>query len=109
MNTSEVIAEREWLAVSPDDKERRVVLRVSRAEHRPRGEWICSVSVDDIDSRTHEIAGMDSWQAVELAMHFVAKRIIAFQRQGWKFYWDEKREPALPTDLCRGVIASGDG
>ena len=106
MSSVSTIAEREWLAVSPDGTEHRLVLSVGGPQHKPRGEWTCAVTLWPLDSGTHEVAGMDSWQAVELAMQHIAYRIQAFQRLGWQFFWDANREPASPADLYKSVGAS---
>lgn len=96
------IAEREWLAVSPERVEHRLVLRIGSPQHKLRGEWTCSISLGVLDTRVYEIAGMDSWQAIALSMQHLAIRIKNFEDLGWRFYWDCEREQASPNDLYPG-------
>ena len=97
------IAERVWLAVSPDGRECQAVLRVGAPVPEPHGGWECSVSLGALDHRTDTVAGADSWQAVEQAMFHIAKRIQTFERLGWRFYWGPEREEASPSELSRGL------
>ena len=105
MDIAGVFAEREWLAISPERAEFQVALRIRCPQHKPRGEWTCEVSLGALDAKPIEIAGMDSWQAVEQAMLHVARRIHHFESLGWQFYWDAQRERAFPTDLYKGASA----
>jgi hypothetical protein len=93
-------AERTWFAVAPDGTEHEVVLRVGVPTLEPGGEWRAPVSLGALESRIHNIAGVDAWQAVTLAMRFAATRVSHFAEEGWLFYWDHGGDPASPSELA---------
>ena len=97
-----VAAERTWLAVAPDGTEHELVLRVGIPTQAPGGEWWSAVSLGVLESREQRVAGVDAWQAVELAMRFIASRVGHFAADGWQFYWERDGEPAAPSDLIGG-------
>jgi len=97
-------AERTWLGVSPNGERHQVILRVSSPTHQARGEWTCTISLGELDPRSDEVAGMDSWQAVQLSMLHIAKRVEAFERLGWRFFFgDAQEDPASHSDLLHSV------
>ena len=103
MSSDPIVLEREWFAVAPDGAEHALLLRVSRPIQLPRGEWSATASVGVLDPTPHEIAGMDSWQAVDESMRFIAIRVRHFQERGWQFFWERGGEVASPSDLARAV------
>jgi hypothetical protein len=100
VNAPSTFAERIWLGVSPNGEKHRIVLRVGAPVQKARSEWSCIISLGALDDRTDEIAGADSWQAVEQSMLHVAKRVAVLERCGWRFFfWDAQDDPASYTDL----------
>lgn len=93
------VAERTWFAVAPDGTEHEVVVSVGLPAKMERGEWRCVASVGCLEAATHSIAGIDSWQAIGLAMSFAASRLSHFADKGWRFYWEREGELATPEDL----------
>ena len=92
--------ERTWFAIAPDGTEQDVAVRVEAPVQDPRGEWRALVSVGCLESRIHSIAGIDSWQAMGLAMNFAANRVCHFSENGWKFYWERGGDIASLADLA---------
>jgi hypothetical protein len=99
MSIDAIAIERTWFAISPDGAEHDVVLRIGVPTHMPEGEWRTAVSLGALESRTHAIVGIDPWQAVSLAMRFVATRVAHFAEDGWQFYWERGGELASPSEL----------
>ncbi|MFC6217098.1 DUF6968 family protein [Pelomonas aquatica] len=93
-------AERIWFAVAPDGTEHEVVVAIGPPTKAERGEWRSVASVGCLETATHSIAGIDSWQAIELAMRFSARRIGHFAEIGWRFYWERGGELATAQDLA---------
>jgi hypothetical protein len=52
------------------------------------------------------IFGVDSWQAVELAMRFITKLVIHAEQEGWRFFWKEGGDPATAAELMHYGAAS---
>jgi hypothetical protein len=100
MSFYSVAAERVWFAVAPDGSGHEVAIRVMVPTKADRGEWRAAVSIGGTDSRPCSIAGIDSWQAICLAMSFSATRLGHFAEDGWAFYWEREGEAAIPEDLA---------
>jgi hypothetical protein len=94
-----VAAERVWFAVAPDGTEHQVTLQVGIPAQASDGVWWSAVSLLPLESRERRIAGIDGWQAVNLAMSYVAARVDHFAAHGWQFFWSPDGEPATPTEL----------
>ena len=105
MEITAVFLERAWIAVSPQGEEQPLAIRVTFPMVQPTGEWTSRVSLGNIKHGTDDIHGMDSWQAMELAMHHAAIRVRHLESQGWTFFWDDDdREPAAHRELFRGCL-----
>ena len=100
MTSAIPFVKRTWFAIAPDGAEHDVVISVGLPAQVPRGEWRAVVSVGCLESRTHSIAGIDSWQALCLAMSFAATRVGHFAEDGWRFYWERDGDIATPEDLA---------
>ncbi len=96
---SSPVAERTWFGIAPNGGEHTVVIRVNVSGQQSGGEWSAIVRLEGIDDREYSIAGVDSWQALQLAMRFAASRVEHHVEMGWKFYWDRRGEIATAADL----------
>jgi hypothetical protein len=59
--------------------------------------WACPVAVDGIDSSLADQHGIDSWQALLLAISLVRSRLEHFIETGGKLYWRD--DPSTEVDL----------
>ena len=100
MESEAVAAERLWFAVAPDGSEHEIVIRINVPSPDPKGSWLALVSISGLESRTFNIAGVDAWQAMSLAMHFVVVRVSHYAKLGWQFYWERGGSLASPTELA---------
>jgi hypothetical protein len=75
--------------VSPDGIKREVTLTVLMPSRRAGGGWRAPVQLKGLDDGIHNIAGMDSWQALSLAMRFAGVRLGHLVEKGWSLYWDD--------------------
>ena len=100
-------AERILFAVAPDGAEHEVALRVGVPTAAPSGEWWAAVSLGVLEARQHRIAGIDAWQAVQLAMRFVVTRVGHFAADGWQFYTERGGERTSPSELLGGTLPLG--
>lgn len=100
MSIVPIAAERVWFVVAPDGTEHEVAIRVMVPFKADRGEWRAAVSLGCIEAKPYFIAGVDSWQAICLAMSFAATRLSHFAEDGWIFYWERGGDVATPEDLA---------
>ena len=99
MPSPTIVADRSWFAIAPDGTEHDVVMTVYLPYLGEGGEWRCPVTISRLELKPLAIAGIDSWQAIHLAMKFAATRLGHFADQGWKFYWERGGELAAREDL----------
>lgn len=99
MSQQLIAAERRWFAIAPDGSEHEIVIRVGAPKPQPGGEWSASISLGSLDAHIYEIAGIDGWQAVTLAMRYATTRLGHFAEEDWRFYWDRGGELTTPGDL----------
>jgi hypothetical protein len=93
---TDIAAERRWYVISPEGIGQTLVVRVGVPVKR-EDDWSCSVSLGVLDS--YMIYGVDSWQAIQQAILFAARRVSHFVEDGWKLYWEEHGDKADPNDL----------
>jgi hypothetical protein len=102
MSTDAPYVERVWFAVAPDGTEHTLTLRIGAPYLRPGGEWAADASLGVLDTHTHSIVGIDSWQAVHESMRFIASGVRHYHAVGWRYFWERGGEEAPPTDLLGG-------
>ena len=100
MSTQPIAASRYWFAISPDGEEIDVEISVGVPTPTEHGEWCSVASLGRLELKTYSILGIDSWQAIHLAMKFVSTRLMHFAESGWRFYWKRGGEDATPEVLA---------
>jgi hypothetical protein len=95
------VAKRTWHGVAPDGAEREVTIAIGQPILQAGGEWRSNVTLGCLDTHVARIAGIDSWQALQLGMQFAAARVAGFAEDGWEFYWEQGGDPADPADLVK--------
>ena len=87
------------LAVDADGREFELTLAVGRAYRVNEVQWSCPVSMTGLYERLVDIAGVDSWQATQLAFRLIADLLESFIEQGGRLMWTDSREPLALADL----------
>ncbi|UCF88767.1 MAG: hypothetical protein JSV70_00470 [bacterium] len=62
-------------------------------------EWACPVSMEGLYKQRGPIFGVDSFQALMLAVKFVKDLLKDFQDKGGSIYWADDSKPASLNDL----------
>ncbi|QGZ39459.1 hypothetical protein IP92_01730 [Pseudoduganella flava] len=94
MEELELCCRRVWLTDDGQGGRRDFVLEVFAPE--PDGaDARCQVAVDGERMRVY---GVDSWQAVTLALRFLRIQVEDLERRGLKLYWQDGT-PATAADL----------
>ena len=101
MDNAACVVERQWHGVAPDGTEHAVALRIGTPVRDEHGDWSVDVSLVPMQNTTYRIIGIDSWQAVDLAMTHLAVLARHYHTQGWRFFWDRGGDVAYPSDLRR--------
>lgn len=92
MSSHVTVIERKWFAIAPDGGECDVALQIGAPSQERGGEWCADVRFVGLETGSHKIFGMDSWQAAALGMKFAASRTQDLCGRGWLFYWERGGE-----------------
>jgi hypothetical protein len=93
------IAQRTVLAVDADGGEFPLTLAAGAPYETGTGDWACAARLDGLDPKPVALFGIDSWQALQLAMQYIAHRLHSFTAQGGQLLWPEEREPVSVAEL----------
>ena len=88
-----------WFARGPDGTPHVVTLVVGLPTQQRGGHWLAPVTLAGLQSRTHQIAGYDGPQAIQLAIRFVALELEALAEKGWTFHVTEHGPRVIIADL----------
>ena len=61
--------------------------------------WACPVSIEGLHAKLHDAVGIDSWQALSLAMGLTRQLLGYFLEDGGKLYWEEGGDEVILNDL----------
>jgi len=96
---TDIIAERELVADSPKKGHFHVVIRIGRPYQVSDVEWACPVVIEGLHSRLPDIHGIDSFQALMLALNLVRSLLEGFVEEGGKLSWPESGEEVSVDSL----------
>lgn len=91
------IATRELVGERAGGKRFNITIRIGEPYQVNDVSWACPVAVDGVDTRLADMHGIDSWQALLLAISLVRSRLEHFREIGGKLYWPE--EPSREITL----------
>jgi uncharacterized protein DUF6968 len=101
----DVIAERRLIAIFPNAGPISVHLRIGRpAAHKEEG-WVCPVQAQGLRlwQGPAKISGEDSWQALNLALLFLRRMLIAEAERGAEFHYEDGETPIRAQELFDGI------
>lgn len=83
---NQVVAERELVAEPSEGARFTLVVRIGIPQLGPHDSWVCAASIDGLSHRPLEANGMDSMQALLLAIRNVRGQLKRFVTHGGKLY-----------------------
>ena len=81
-----LIAERRWFAVAPDGEEFDLIIRLGQPYPATNASWACPLTLEGLHKKLPDIHGIDSLQAIELAMKLAADLVCSFAEKGGKIF-----------------------
>lgn len=81
------VATRELIGERPDGERFNIAIAIGKPYEVNGLSWACPVAVHGIDVQLADIHGIDSWQALLLAIGLVRSRLEHFLETGGKLYW----------------------
>ena len=110
-----MIAETTLIMCDIDGGRREIHIKIGTPYKIPGGDAACPLSMDGLYGKLHDIYGIDTFQALVLAVKFVRLTLRALEKKGATFYMSEEGKD-YPVDigfLCgegygfRGIIGIG--
>ncbi len=99
-------AERRLWAIDATGREFALTIAVGEPYRVDGGDWACSVATEGLFDRLPDIHGVDSWQALQLALRLVASLLTGCATDGGRLFGFEEREPVAPYELFARVTTS---
>jgi hypothetical protein len=95
----EAAAERKIVCVFADGRCQSVSLRIGRPHRLSGGDWACPVSVDGLYAKLPAVNGVDSWQALMLAIRLVKYLLETEVERGAVLHWPDNEKAISPSEL----------
>lgn len=90
------IATRELVGERAGGERFNITVRIGEPYQVNDVSWACPVGVDGVDTHLADMHGIDSWQALLLAISLVRSRLEHFLETGGKLYWREEPSREIP-------------
>lgn len=84
-----IVAERKLIMRGKDREEREIHIKIGRPYEVSKGEAACPLAIDGLYGRLPDIRGVDTFQALGLAMKFVQLTLKAWEKKGAVFLISE--------------------
>lgn len=90
MSEKEKIAKTKLYAIDKDGRGFEINLSIGVPYPMPNDkDWACSVGMEGLHSGLHEIYGVDSWQALNLALKLPRRILTYFVEDGGKLFLEK--------------------
>lgn len=96
---AEIVAERRIVAVLAKGEKRTLRVAVGRPYQVNNVSWACPVKIDGLYTNLCDMVGIDSWQALGLAISLARQLLGQFLEDGGKLYWEEGGDEMTLDDL----------
>ena len=93
------IAERKIFSNSPDGQKKLLGIAIGQPYQVDDVSWACPVIVDGLHKKLKDAVGVDSWQALSLAIALIRQLLGYYVEDGAELYWEEGGEKVLLDDL----------
>jgi hypothetical protein len=91
------VATREMLGQRDGGERFSISIRIGGPYRVNDVSWACPIAVEGIDNELADMHGIDSWQALLLAVSLARSRLEHFLETGGRLYWPD--EPATEMSL----------
>jgi len=97
----DVVAERKLFVTFADGQSSEVHLRIGLPRPHPEIDWVCPVSAKGLRlwQGPTNVMGIDSWQALSLAMRLMRTMLSAEVEEGATFHWEDGEHAIGIDDL----------
>ncbi len=93
------IAERKIFSISPDGQKKLLRIAIGQPYQVDDVSWACPVKVEGLHKKLKDAVGIDSWQALSLAIALVRQLLEYHVEDGAELYWEDEGERIFIEDL----------
>ena len=93
------IAERKIFSISPDGEKKFLKIAIGQPYQVDDVSWTCPLIVEGLHKKLKDAVGIDSWQALGLAIALVRQLLGYYVEDGAEMYWKEGGEKVSLDDL----------
>jgi hypothetical protein len=93
------IAERKIFSISPDGEKKFLKIAIGQPYQVDDVSWACPLIVEGLHKKLKDAVGIDSWQALGLAIALVRQLLGYYVEDGAELYWKEGGEKVSLDDL----------
>lgn len=97
--SGEIVATRKVKAVDSKGRTIDLTIMIGLPFEVSHDEWACAVSMEGLYKQRGPIFGVDSLQALMLAVKFVKDLLEDFYEKGGKIYWSDEGKSVSLSDL----------
>jgi hypothetical protein len=90
--TSQFVATRSLIAIDRTGAEKEITVAVGMPYQGDDASWACPVALQGLYPRLSDIAGVDGWQALQLAIRLVETLLRGYVDDGGRLLWPENRD-----------------
>ncbi len=91
---SSEIALRKLIGIKASGEEIEIILRIGVPYEEKNHLWKCPIAIEGLYDELAAIAGIDSYQALSLAIEFINNMLRHFEEKGGKLLWPTDRSSA---------------
>jgi len=91
------LASRSLIGANASGERFGITIRIGHPYQVNDVSWACPVAVDGVDTQLPDMHGIDSWQALLLAIDLVRSRLEHFIERRGKLYWPDA--PSMEVSL----------
>ncbi len=96
---ADIVAEREIFVIFPKGEKKKLNISLGKPYQTGANDWACPVLLEGMYKNLQDVHGIDSWQALTLAMSLIQQLLRGFLADGGKVYWEEGGEEISLKDI----------
>ena len=98
------IASMMMLATDAKNREFELTIAIGAPYEHPGGGWSCPAAMHGVWGAFHDIRGVDSWQALQLAYGLIAEMLVHFVKEGGHLRWPDTGRAIVPEELFPRIM-----
>lgn len=95
----ELIAERTIFAIDKNSRGFEIKVMVGKPYRVGPDEWACPVAMVGLHGGFPDMHGVDSWQALIVALQLIGRLLTYFVEDGGRLFWEENGVPLTVDEL----------